>query len=144
MLGTSDMLKKFLTALIFLFALTANAQNTLPVRFAGNASRNTQIGMFVRNGIVTRIEQNYDVDRYTDALGNKATRTIPSWVAISTLPPCVVTVPISTRPSLSRTSSAASGDSRPKTAAIDRQRWWFMGLARGLIADGGEDLGSIG
>jgi len=28
---------------------------------------------FVRNGIVTRIEQNYDVDRYRDALGNRAT-----------------------------------------------------------------------
>src|SRR3990172_11220767 len=28
---------------------------------------------FVRNGIVTRSEQNYDVDRYRDALGNRAT-----------------------------------------------------------------------
>ncbi len=31
---------------------------------------------FVRHGIVTRLEQNYDVERYADLYGNKAT---PAW-----------------------------------------------------------------
>ena len=32
---------------------------------------------FTRNGVVTRIEQNYDVDRYSDPFGNRAT---PHWL----------------------------------------------------------------
>jgi nitrate reductase alpha subunit len=32
---------------------------------------------FTRNGVVTRIEQNYDVDRYADPFGNRAT---PHWL----------------------------------------------------------------
>ena len=38
-----------------------------------NDTHACRLRAFTRNGIVTRIEQNYDVDRYTDLLGNKAT-----------------------------------------------------------------------
>ena len=42
----------FLIILFTVSVLTASAQNTLPVTFSGNASRSTQIGMFVRSGSV--------------------------------------------------------------------------------------------
>ena len=38
-----------------------------------NDTHACRLRAFTRNGVVTRIEQNYDVDRYTDLLGNKAT-----------------------------------------------------------------------
>ncbi len=38
-----------------------------------NDTHACRLKAFTRNGVVTRIEQNYDVDRYTDLLGNKAT-----------------------------------------------------------------------
>ena len=36
---------------LVLFAATADSQNSLPVVFAGDSSRNTYIGMFRHNGI---------------------------------------------------------------------------------------------
>ncbi|MFQ6020318.1 MAG: molybdopterin-dependent oxidoreductase, partial [Dehalococcoidia bacterium] len=38
-----------------------------------NDTHACRLRAFTRNGVVTRIEQNYDVDRYADLLGNKAT-----------------------------------------------------------------------
>lgn len=38
-----------------------------------NDTHNCRVRAFVRNGIVTRLEQNYDVERYADLYGNKAT-----------------------------------------------------------------------
>ncbi len=41
-----------------------------------NDTHACRLRAFVRNGVVVRIEQNYDVDKYSDLFGNKAT---PSW-----------------------------------------------------------------
>ena len=41
-----------------------------------NDTHACRLRAFVRNGVAVRIEQNYDVDRYSDLFGNKAT---PSW-----------------------------------------------------------------
>lgn len=41
-----------------------------------NDTHACRLRAFVRNGVVVRIEQNYDVARYSDLMGNKAT---PSW-----------------------------------------------------------------
>lgn len=38
-----------------------------------NDTHSCRMRAFVRNGVVTRIEQNYDVSRYSDLYGNKAT-----------------------------------------------------------------------
>ena len=38
-----------------------------------NDTHACRLRAFTRNGVVTRLEQNYDVHRYTDLLGNKAT-----------------------------------------------------------------------
>ena len=40
---------------------------------APNDTHNCRMRAFVRNGVVARIEQNYDSDRIADALGNRAT-----------------------------------------------------------------------
>ncbi len=41
-----------------------------------NDTHACRLRAFVRNGVAVRIEQNYDVDRYADLFGNKAT---PNW-----------------------------------------------------------------
>ena len=40
---------------------------------APNDTHMCRVKAFVRNGIVTRLEQNYDYQKYTDLYGNKAT-----------------------------------------------------------------------